>query len=75
MKLPILIITKCISWILRLFHRGGSFPGQIALKLKRYTHMFSLRLPRDFNQRNEWKNIHKQYDCGYFFKVEKTSRQ
>ena len=42
---------------------------------KRYTHMFSLRLPRDFNQRNEWKNIHKQYDCGYFFKVEKTSHQ
>ncbi len=35
MKLPILIITKCISWILRLFHRGGSFPGQIALKLKK----------------------------------------
>ena len=33
MKIPVLILTKAISFILRLMGRGGSFPGQIALKL------------------------------------------
>lgn len=33
MKIPVLLLTKAISFILRRMGRGGSFPGQIALKL------------------------------------------
>lgn len=35
MKLPILFLTKIISYLLSKMGRGGSFPGQVALKLNR----------------------------------------
>lgn len=36
MKIPILIITKLLSFLLGKLGRGGSFPGHVALKLNKH---------------------------------------
>ena len=33
MKMAAIVFAKISGWILHLFHRGGSYPGQIALQL------------------------------------------
>ncbi len=46
MKIPILFLTKTISYLLSKLGRGGSFPGQVALKLNQNIfHAFQYQCP------------------------------
>lgn len=46
MKIPVLLITKLISFVLKHMGRGGSFPGQAALRLnKNIFHCFRYSCP------------------------------